>query len=248
VTPSAAGSARRPVAVVTGASRGLGAVIARLLAGEGHDLVLVARDELALQAVAREATALGASVEIVVGDVSSDSVRDRIRSQAERRGGVDVLVNNAAVLGPTPLPPLLESRPEDLERVYRVNVVAPVALTAALLPWLTARGALVVNLSSDAAVGGYPGWGNYGASKAALDLASLTLAHELGSRGISVVAVDPGEMRTPGARPAFPPEEFAARPPPEATLPFWAWLFGRPRAEVNGRRFRAQSEHWGMPG
>jgi NAD(P)-dependent dehydrogenase (short-subunit alcohol dehydrogenase family) len=237
----------RRTGVVTGASRGLGAVVARFLAGEGFDLVLVARDAAALERVAEELRALGATVHVVAGDLTEPATRERVCDRVRRLGGLDLLVNNAATLGPTPLPPLVEARPEDVELVYRVNVVAPLALTGALASELSARSGLVVNLSSDAAVGGYPGWGNYGASKAALDLASLTLAHELASTGISVISVDPGDLRTPGAKGAFSAQEFDARPLPDVTVPFWAWLLGQRRSDVSGRRFLAQAEHWGVP-
>jgi NAD(P)-dependent dehydrogenase (short-subunit alcohol dehydrogenase family) len=235
----------RRTAVVTGASRGLGSVLSGFLAAEGFDLVLTARDADALARRREELERLGGAVVDLPGDVTDPGLRSRLQSTVDQWGGLDLLVNNAAILGPTPLPALAEARLEDLEQVYRVNVAAPLALIQALRPPLARRKGLVVNISSDAAVGGYSGWGNYGSSKAALDLVSLTLANELGPMGIAVVAVDPGDMQTPGARPAFPPEEFAARPMPDVTLPFWAWLLGQPRSEVTGRRFRAQADHWG---
>jgi len=102
----------------------------------------------------------------------------------------------------------------------------------------------VVNISSDAALGGYPGWGGYGLTKAALDLASLTLGNELAGRGVGVVAVDPGDLRTRMHQDAFPGEDISDRPLPEVTLPFWAWLFGQPRGAVTGRRYRAQADRW----
>ena len=237
----------RPLALVTGASRGLGEVIARTLAGKGFDRILTARDGAALERVGRALAVHGGRTVVLPGDVTDARHRARLVAEVAGTGGLDLLVNNAAILGPTPLPELALARLDDLERVYRTNLVAPVALVQALLPALKARHGLVINLSSDAAVGGYPGWGNYGASKAALDLASLTLAHELATAGVAVVAVDPGDMKTPGAEPAFPPSEFAQRPPPDVTLPFWAWLLGQPHAEITGRRFRAQADHWGLP-
>ena len=103
---------------------------------------------------------------------------------------------------------------------------------------------MVVNISSDAAVGGYPGWGAYGASKAALDLVSLTLANELREAGVAVVGVDPGDMRTQLHQEAFPGEDISDRPLPEATLPFWAWLLGQPSMSVTGGRYQAQSDRW----
>lgn len=236
---------RRRWAVVTGASRGLGAVVTRLLAGEGYDLILVAREPAPLAEIAQEAREFGGSVVQVAGDVATARTRARVVEAVGRRSGLDLLVNNASELGPSPLPPLAEMPLDALEAVYRVNVVAPVALLQGLLPALRRRKGLVVNISSDAAVGGYPGWGAYGASKAALDLVSLTLAHELTEAGVSVVAVDPGDMRTRMHQSAYPGEDISDRPLPEVTLPFWAWLLGRPPSEVTGHRFRAQADHWG---
>lgn len=233
----------RPLALVTGASRGLGAVLARVLAGEGFDLLLTSRDSAALRAVASELAPLGGAIAIRPGDVTDPAHVDRLAREASQ--GLDLLVNNAAILGSTPRA-LLATDPVELGTIYRINVLAPLALTEAVRRPLAARHGLVINLSSDAAVGGYPGWGAYGASKAALDLASLTLSSELAPEGIAVVSVDPGDMRTPGAESAFPPDEFSARPPPEVTVPFWTWLLGQPRAAINGRRFRAQAEHWGV--
>jgi NAD(P)-dependent dehydrogenase (short-subunit alcohol dehydrogenase family) len=245
MTPPTPPSPAHRIAVVTGASRGLGAVVARLLAGDEYDLLLTARDPVPLAEVAQELRALGVEVVDLAGDVSDPEHRARLRAAVEEWGGLDLLVNNASELGPSPLPPLAEYPLAELERVYRVNVVAPIALIQTLIPALTRRKGLVVNISSDAAVGGYPGWGSYGASKAALDLASLTLARELEGVGIGVVAVDPGDMRTRMQQAAFPGEDISDRPLPNVTLPFWAWLLGQPRSEVSGHRYRAQSDHWG---
>lgn len=238
---------RRRVAVVTGASRGLGAVVARFLAGAGFDLALVARDPTPLAELSREVRTFGGTVAELAGDVSDPEHRARVGAAVDRFGGLDLLVNNASELGPSPLPPLVEVPLEELERVFRVNVVAPIALVQTLLPALARRHGLVVNISSDAAVGGYPGWGAYGASKAALDLGSLTLAHELEGVGVGVVAVDPGDMRTQMHQAAFPGLDISDRPAPDVTLPFWAWLLGQPHPEITGQRFRAQSDHWGAP-
>ena len=102
----------------------------------------------------------------------------------------------------------------------------------------------MVNISSDAALGGYPGWGAYGASKAALDLVSLTLANELRDADVAVVSVDPGDMRTQMHQDAFPNEDISDRPLPQVTIPFWAWLLGQARMAVTGRRYEAQSDRW----
>src|SRR4029079_17768923 len=114
---------------------------------------------------------------------------------------------------------------------------------APTLPRVEEGGGLIVNVSSDAALGGYPGWGGYGLTKAALDLASLTLANEI--KEIGVVAVDPGDRRTEMHQAAFPGEDISDRPLPEVTLPFWAWLLGQPRAAMTGRRYQAQYDRWG---
>ena len=238
---------RRPLALVTGASRGLGATLARFLAGEGHDLVLTARAAAPLEAAAEGMRVFGGHAAAVAGDVTDPAHRHRLRREVEGRGGLDLLVNNASELGPSPLPRLVDFPLDDFERIYRTNVVAPLALVQELAPALGRQGGLVVNISSDAAQGGYPGWGGYGASKAALDLVGRTLANELGDRGISVVTVDPGDMRTVMHQLAFPGEDIADRPDPEVTLPFWAWLLRQPRTAVTGRRFRAQSDRWEVP-
>lgn len=232
------------IALITGASRGLGATLAAFLARAGHDLVLTARGAPALQAVVGTLEAEGSRVVAIPGDVADPAHRRRLADEVERLGGLDLLVNNASELGPSPLPPLTEVPIEALRRVFDVNVVAPLALVRETLPGLEARNGLVVDISSDAAVGGYPGWGAYGASKAALDLVSKTLAAELGERGVAVVSVDPGDMRTAMHQDAFPDEDISDRPAPEVTLPFWAWLLGQERAAVSGRRYRAQADRW----
>ena len=238
----------RPLAVVTGASRGLGEVVARFLASTRYDLVIVARREAALERSAEGARALGAGVTTVPGDVGEATVRSAIRRAVELRGPLDLLVNNASELGPPGRPSLTTVPGSDLERVFRVNVIAPVELIGELLPSLcAARAPLIVNISSDAAVGAYPGWGAYGASKAALDLVSRTLASELSDSHVSVVSVDPGDLRTSMHQSAFAGEDISDRPLPDVTVPFWAWLMGREPTELNGRRFQAQAERWGAP-
>ncbi len=231
----------RPVALITGASRGLGAMLAKFLAESGYELILTARGADALRERADELSDETA-VFTVAGDVTDPVHRDELVRVVDDVGELDLLVNNASALGPSPMPTLAEYPLDDLRRVFETNVVAPIALVQSLLPALRARDGLVVNVTSDAAVGGYPGWGGYGASKAALDLASATLSAELDDVG--VVAVDPGDMRTDMHRRAFPGEDISDRPEPEATLPFWAWLFGHDPGEVDGRRFEAQADRW----
>ncbi len=232
----------RRVALITGASRGLGATLAEFLARQGYALVTTARGREPLERAAQAIEGHGGEVVAIAGDVTDDEHRRRLVAAAASLGGLDLLVNNASTLGAAPLPGLADYPLDDLEQVFAVNVLAPLALTQLALPLLTAHRGLIVNLSSDAAVVGYPGWGGYGASKAALDLITLTLADEL--RGVGVVAVDPGDMRTQMHQLAFPGEDISDRPLPDVTLPFWAWLLGQDPMAVSGQRFRAQGETW----
>ena len=231
-------------ALVTGASKGLGQVIATYLARSGYDLVVTARNNDELVSVARRLSRNAVRVLAVPGDVAEPTHRARLVDAARELGGLDVLVNNASDLGPSPMPALSEYPLEDLETVMRVNVIAPIALVQEALPLLSARRGLVVNITSDAAVGAYENWGGYGASKAALELASRTLANELKDAGIGVVVVDPGDMRTDMHQAAFPGEDISDRPMPDITTPFWAWLFAADPQTVTGQRFQAQGERW----
>lgn len=230
-------------ALITGASRGLGYTLARFLAGQGYGLILTARKENALEASAQTLKGAG-TVLSLAGDVADASHRRELSEAARTLGGLDLLVNNASALGPTPLPPLADYPLEALRGVLEVNLLAPLALVQEALPLLEAKRGLVVNVSSDAALGGYPGWGGYGSSKAALDLVTKTLANELQDRGVSAVGVDPGDLRTAMHGAAFPGEDISDRPLPEVTLPFWAWLLGQRPQDVNGQRFAAQAETW----
>lgn len=231
-------------ALITGGSQGLGRTVADFLAAQRADLVITARNEEELAAAAHALRRHGGQVIALAGDVVDPAHRQRLARAARGLGRLDILLNNASTLGATPLPPLTEYPLDALEEAFRVNVAAPLALVREVLPLLQESGGLIVNVSSDAALGGYPGWGGYGLTKAALDLASLTLANELGARGIGVVAVDPGDLRTRMHQAAFPGEDISDRPLPEVTLPFWAWLFGQPREAVAGRRYRAQADRW----
>jgi NAD(P)-dependent dehydrogenase (short-subunit alcohol dehydrogenase family) len=239
--------ADRPLAVVTGASRGLGRTLAGLLAGEGYDLVLTGRDAPALTGAGDALRATGVSIQTLAGDVSDERHRRALAHGVAARGRLELLVNNASELGPSPLPSLAQVELPELRRLLEVNLIAPLALTQLLLPALVAARGRVVNISSDAAVEGYPGWGAYGTSKAGLDLLTRTWAKELKDQGVSFVSVDPGDMRTAMHQAAFPGEDISDRPPPEVTLPFWAWFLAQSNAAVSGRRFRAQAERWEVP-
>lgn len=200
-----------PVAVITGASKGLGHALSHALAGRGWRLVLDARDGEALAAAAPEGAV------VVPGDVTDPTHRRALAEAAARLGGADLLVNNASTLGASPLPALVEISAETLELVLATNVVAPLALTRLLLPQLLNGPGRVIDVSSDAAVEAYPGWGGYGASKAALDLASRVLAVEQPT--LKVYAVDPGDMRTKLHQDAYPGEDISDRPEPETVVP-----------------------------
>ena len=201
-----------PVAVITGASRGLGAALAHALDARGWDLVVDARDADAL------AVAVGSSTaHAVPGDVTDPAHRRALAEAAAGLGGADLLVNNASTLGASPMPRLVDLTHDVLEDVLRTNVVAPHALTRALLPQLVARRGTVLNITSDASVGPYEGWGAYGASKAALDHLTRILAAE--QPDLRVYAVDPGDMRTTMHQDAFPGEDISDRPEPATVVP-----------------------------
>jgi NAD(P)-dependent dehydrogenase (short-subunit alcohol dehydrogenase family) len=202
-----------PLAIITGASRGLGLALARALAERDWSLVIDARGEPALERVERE---LGAKTKVVAiaGDVADDTHRRALLDAA--RDDVDLLVNNASLLGPSPQPALDAYPLSELERVYRVNVLAPLALSQLALPRLP-DGGCIVNVTSDAAVEPYEGWGGYGSSKAALEQLSAILAAE--HPALRIYAVDPGDMRTQMHQEAFPGEDISDRPPPEESVP-----------------------------
>lgn len=234
------------VALITGASRGLGKVLTHFLAAGGYALILVARGEEELNATADEIRKIS-SVQVVRGDVANPKDRDRMIRAARSSGRLDLLVNNASDLGATPLPPLTKADHARFLKVLEVNTLAPLALIQKALPLLVRSHGLVVNISSDAAVGGYPGWGVYGASKAALDLVTKTLGQELREEGVAVVSVDPGDMRTAMHQDAYPGQDISDRPLPDVTVPFWAWLFSQSPMKISGGRFQAQSPVWEVP-
>jgi NAD(P)-dependent dehydrogenase (short-subunit alcohol dehydrogenase family) len=202
-----------PLAIITGSSRGLGLALARALAERGWALVIDARGTHELERAARE---LGTITEVVAlpGDVADDWHRGALIDAAGDQ--IDLLVNNASLLGPSPQPPLAGYPLDVLERVYRVNVLAPMALTQLALPRLR-DGSVIVNVTSDAAIEPYAGWGGYGSSKAALDQLSAILAQE--HPALRIYAVDPGDMRTRMHQEAFPGEDISDLPPPEDSVP-----------------------------
>jgi len=202
-------------ALITGASRGLGLALARALAEQGWNLVIDARGAEALEA-ARLALANQTRVIAIPGDVTNARHRNALAEAARELGGLDALVNNASFLGPSPQPALLDYPLEVLERVYRTNVIAPLALIQALRDELK-PGACIMNITSDAGVEAYAGWGGYGSSKAALEQLSNILAAE--NLSLRIYWVDPGDMRTQMHQEAYPGEDISDRPLPEASVP-----------------------------
>lgn len=207
------------VAVITGASQGLGLELATSLAADGWSLVVDARRADVLD----QATALieaaaegGAKVVAIAGDVTDADHRAALADAARSAGTVHLVVNNASTLGATPLPTLVDLDAAAYLRTFEVNVVAPVALVAAVADQLD-DGATIVNVSSDAAVEAYDHWGGYGSSKAALDHATRVLAEE--HPGWRVLSVDPGDLDTELHRAAFPDEDLSDLPGPEAAIP-----------------------------
>jgi NAD(P)-dependent dehydrogenase (short-subunit alcohol dehydrogenase family) len=212
-----------PVAIVTGASKGLGLALARSLAGDGWTLVIDARGADALESARAELAALaprngpGARVLAVPGDVGDARHRREVIRAAEEIGRLDLLVNNASALGPSPQPNLADYPLDVWREVYESNVVGPLALTQLALPLLRVSHGRVVNITSDAAVEGYEGWGGYGSSKAALEQWTNVLAAE--EPDLRVYRVDPGDLRTQMHQDAFPGEDISDRPLPDVAVP-----------------------------
>ncbi|GAC1461286.1 MAG: SDR family oxidoreductase [Ktedonobacteraceae bacterium] len=202
-------------ALITGASRGLGLALARQLAQQRWNLIIDARGAEALEA-ARAELSQWTTVIAIPGDVTDAGHRRAIAEVVRTFGGLNVLVNNASTLGPSPQPSLLEYPLDILEQVYRTNVLAPLALMQAVQHQLQV-GACILNITSDAGIEAYPGWGGYGSSKAALEQLSHILAVE--QEALRIYWVDPGDMRTQMHQEAFPGEDISDRPLPEESVP-----------------------------
>jgi NAD(P)-dependent dehydrogenase (short-subunit alcohol dehydrogenase family) len=204
-----------PVAIVTGASRGFGRALTAALLDRGWTVVADARRAADLDATAK---ALNSPRFIAIpGDVTDPAHRAALVVAAIDAGPLELLVNNASRLGPSPQPALADYLAADLRAVYNTNVFAPVSLIQATLTVLTANRGVIVNLTSDAAVEAYEGWGGYGSSKAALDHLSAILGAE--NPAVGVYAFDPGDMRTEMHQAAFPGEDISDRPEPESVVP-----------------------------
>jgi NAD(P)-dependent dehydrogenase (short-subunit alcohol dehydrogenase family) len=212
------------VAIVTGASRGFGLALARTLVDRGWTLIIDARGADGLLSAR---TTLGDHVTAIPGDVTDSEHRQALIDTAAKAGGLDLVVNNASMLGPSPQPTLDRYPPEVLRQVLEANFVAPLALIQAGLPLLRDRHGMVVNITSDAAVEPYPGWGGYGSSKAALNQMTRILAAE--EPDLAIYSFDPGDMNTQMHQEAFPGEDISDRPPPEQSVPpLIALIDGRP--------------------
>jgi len=229
-------------ALVTGATAGIGRGTAFELAAHGAAVAIDHRgkeDEAGAMAAAIEAAG-GRAIAVRMDITKEDEVQAGFAQAREAFGGLDLLVNNASELGT--IGPLVNFDVQCFGRVFPVNVGAPIALIQLAGPLLAARRGLIVNITSDAATAAYPGWGPYGATKAALELLTKTLAAELRGDGVSAVMVDPGDMRTRMHQEAFPGADISDRPLPSVTAPFWNWLFDQDPASVSGERFAAQQE------
>ena len=221
-------------ALITGASRGLGLALARRLANDGWNLIIDARGAGDLEAARAELTKT-TSVVAISGDVTDPDHRQALAAAAREAGGIDALVNNASILGPSPQPGLLDYPLGTLEEVYRTNTVAPLAVIQAVKNLLK-PGARILNITSDAAVESYEGWGGYGSSKAALEQLSAILAAE--NPRLRVYRVDPGDMRTQMHQQAFPDEDISDRPLPEESVPGLVELL---IGDLRSGRYTAQS-------
>jgi NAD(P)-dependent dehydrogenase (short-subunit alcohol dehydrogenase family) len=236
-------AARPPgrVAVITGASRGLGRALARGLAADGYRLVVDARDATTLRAAMAGLPA--GAVTVLPGDITDPAHRSDLFQAATDLGGPDLLINNAGTLGASPLPAMADYPPGDLREAFEVNVIAPLALTQLLLPELRVRGGAVLAVTSDAAVEAYAGWGGYGAAKAALEQACAVLAAEEAT--VRVWRVDPGDLRTDMHQQAFPGEDISDRPLPESVVPAFRRLIAE---RMPSGRYRAADLQPASPG
>lgn len=218
--------------LLTGASRGFGRAVAESLARNGWRLIIDARDA---ELLARVAAELSRHTEVIAiaGDVSVASHREELRTAVERLGGLDAIVNNAGILGPSPQPALLDYPLDALRDVYRMNVLAPLAVIQMMKDHI-GSGATIINVTSDAAVEAYPGWGGYGSAKAALEQISAILAAE--NPDLNIYRFDPGDMRTQMHQDAFPGEDISDRPLPETSVPALLRLLD---GELPSGRYRA---------
>ncbi|MCU6709999.1 SDR family oxidoreductase [Paenibacillus sp. J5C_2022] len=235
------GTLQSKVIMITGASKGLGRAIALACAKEGAKLAISARGEKALAEVQAEAAKLGAEVLAVAGDMSQARDVERFVAQTEAHyGRIDVLMNNASVLGPSPMPYLLDYPEADFEQVLRVNAIGPFLVTRRVLPGMLQRGSgSIVNVTSSAGHVGYGGWGAYGVSKFALEGLTETWAEEVEESGVRINMVDPGEMDTAMHALAVPDCDYELADPRDVAEAF-VYLASEASAHLHGRRLQAE--------
>jgi NAD(P)-dependent dehydrogenase (short-subunit alcohol dehydrogenase family) len=236
--------------LITGASQGLGRQLAIDYAREGAaGISIVARSEEALNDVKARVREVAPETRVLMvgADLGRQEEIERVvaTTLSEFGGRLDVLVNNASLIGPTPLPFLLDYPLEDFQSVLNVNLIAPFLLIKKVLPAMVEGGGSIINVTSDAGQTGYPGWGAYGISKFGLEGMSQTWAAELGESNVRVNWVDPGEMNTAMHRAAEPEEDPNQWASPEEVTEVFIYLASDESQHVNGQRFQAQEENWG---
>jgi NAD(P)-dependent dehydrogenase (short-subunit alcohol dehydrogenase family) len=231
----------KKVAMITGASKGLGKALTLYFAKEGYNSAICARNETGLNKVKKEAEQLGAQVLAVSADMSKAKDVERFVALSEEYyGQIDVLINNASILGPSPMPFLLDYPEQDFEEVLRVNTIGPFLVTRRVLPvMLQKQEGSIINITSEAGATGYAGWGAYGISKFALEGLTETWADEVGESGVRVNMVDPGEMDTEMHDLAVPDCDYELAKP-EDVVPVFGYLASNASKGVNGQRFQAQ--------
>jgi NAD(P)-dependent dehydrogenase (short-subunit alcohol dehydrogenase family) len=229
------------VVLITGSSKGLGRALAHAYPEAGARVVINARGADTLEATKQELDAKGAQVLAVVADAAEASGIDQlVQAARERFGRIDVLINNAGILGPSPRPNMADFTASDLAEIFRANVIGPVQVTQAVLPQMLAQGSgLIINVTSDAGQTGFPGWGGYGAAKAALELITESWAAELEGTGVRVNAVNPGDLRTEMHQLAFPGEDISDRLDPFTVTDIFIWLVSDAAKDITGQRFDA---------
>ncbi|HEX8144841.1 MAG TPA: SDR family oxidoreductase [Pyrinomonadaceae bacterium] len=235
--------------LITGASQGLGRQLAIEFAREGAAaLSLVARSPEKLEEVAERVRETGTRALLIEADLQRQEEIERViaTTLSEFDGRLDVLVNNASAIGPTPLPYLLDYPLEDFRSVLDTNLIAPFLLIKKALPAMVEHGGSIINVTSDAGVTGYPGWGAYGISKFGLEGMSQTWAAELAESGVRINVVDPGEMNTAMHRAAEPEEDPNQWARPEEVTEVFIYLASDESINLNGQRFQAQEENWGQ--
>ncbi|HEY7347349.1 MAG TPA: SDR family oxidoreductase [Ktedonobacterales bacterium] len=229
------------VVLITGSSKGLGRALAHAYAGAGARVVINARGAAALEATRSELIAKQAQTLALPADATRPADIARLVDLAlSHFGRIDVLVNNAGILGPSPRPNMAEFAAADLAEIFRANTIGPVLMTQAVLPhMLKQQNGLIINITSDAGQTGYPGWGGYGAAKAALELITESWAAELEGTGVRVNAVNPGDLQTEMHQLAFPGEDISDRLDPFSVTDLFLWLASDKAASVTGQRFNA---------